>query len=512
MKKEKTPKQRKEKKSAPSKTIKEKLHGGRRAYEKLILKKQRSTSIYFLLWTSFMVLGLVIVLSFGFSQQFIMTQSYKSEASGNVWKQGKEIKEKVEAGPPADMQADFGRYILQLSEQHGVRILVLQTDGTVVLPGAPNEEETSRVERQATQLISKLKDGREFAVYEGYGEYVYGTKVTLFGDSYYLYVGQSLKLMQTTLSRMMVWTVLSAVFVVALTFIVSAAVSGLLTRSLSEMTQKAHRLAEGDFNVEFHGQDYGKELVELADALNFARDELSKTDRMQKEIIANVSHDFKTPLTMIKAYASMIMEISGDIPEKRNKHAQVIVDEADRLASLVNDVLDLSKIRSGLDELKIKEFDLSACLKEIIDRFAYLKETQAYTFITDIDEGIYTCADEQKIEQVLYNLIGNAINYTGEDKKVFIRLKAQEKGVFQFSVTDTGKGIKAEELNEIWDRYYRSSEAHKRPVRGTGLGLSIVKSILQRHNLRFGVESEYGKGSTFFVLFPTLDKDKTPKA
>ena len=511
---------KKERKEKPVRTkgIKEKLDGGRRAYQRFLRKKQRSTGIYFLLWACFMVLGLGLVLTFGFSQQFIMSQSYKGEVSNKVWEHGTEIKKRVEDGPPEALQDNFGGYILQLSERYGVHILVFQEDGTVVLPNFPlqDDEDFSKLtQRRMAQLVNRLNGVDDFVVYEGVGEYVYGTKVVLRdfgGEEYYLYVGQSLELMRTILSRMITWTLLSAVFVVALTFIVSAAVAGILTGALSEMTQKARRLAEGDFNVEFHGQDYCKELVELADALDFARDELSKTDRMQRELIANVSHDFKTPLTMIKAYASMVIEISGDIPEKRNKHAQVIVDEADRLASLVNDVLDLSKIRSGIEELKIEEFDLSACLEEIIDRFAYLKETQGYQLITEIDEDLFTRADERKIEQVLYNLIGNAVNYTGEDKKVFVQLKAEERGIIRFSVTDTGKGIKTEELNEIWDRYYRSNEAHKRPVRGTGLGLSIVKSILQRHNLQFGVESEYGKGSTFFVLFPMINNENTPKA
>ena len=266
-------------------------------------------------------------------------------------------------------------------------------------------------------------------------------------------------------------------------------------------------MAEGDFSVDFHGNNYGQEMTELAATLNFARDELSKTDKMQKELIANVSHDFKTPLTMIKAYASMIMEISGDIPEKRNKHAQVIVDEADRLASLVNDVLDLSKIRSGLEELKTERIDMSALVHKVLDRFAYLKETDGYVFELDVEEGLYTYADELMISQVLYNLIGNAVNYTGENKTVFVRLKAEGNGVFRFSVQDTGEGIKPEELSEIWDRYYRSNEVHKRPVKGTGLGLSIVKTVLQRHKLYYGVDSTVGQGSTFYVLFPTAQEE-----
>ena len=122
--------------------------------------------------------------------------------------------------------------------------------------------------------------------------------------------------------------------------------------------------------------------------------------------------------------------------------------------------------------------------------------------MTEIEEGLFTCGDEMKLGQVLYNLIGNAVNYTGDDQMVYVRLKQDTDTTFRFSVTDTGKGIKAEEIPEIWNRYYRSAETHKRPVRGTGLGLSIVKTILERHNFVFGVESEVGKGSTFYVVFP----------
>ena len=203
---------------------------------------------------------------------------------------------------------------------------------------------------------------------------------------------------------------------------------------------------------------------------------------------------------MIKAYASMIVEISGDNPEKREKHAKVIIDEADRLASLVNDVLDLSKLQAGITELKMERVDISGLLGEIMERFAYLKETKNYCFITEVESELYTMADKVKIEQVLYNLIGNAVNYTGEDNTVYVRLKKEGNG-FRFDVRDTGKGIKPEEIKGIWDRYYRSSEVHKRPVQGTGLGLSIVKNILDKHGLQYGVESQLGKGSTFFVYF-----------
>ena len=206
---------------------------------------------------------------------------------------------------------------------------------------------------------------------------------------------------------------------------------------------------------------------------------------------------------MIKAYASMIQEISGDNPEKREKHTQVIIDETDRLTALVNDILKMSKIRSGMDTLKEEEFNLSEFIHTVVERFGFLTETQNYTLTREIEDELYTRADPDKIEQVIYNLIGNAVNYTGEDKKITVALRRQGDHI-RFSVTYTGKGIPPDECATIWDRYYSSAETHKRPIKGTGLGLSIVKTILVKHGFRYGVESEVGTGSTFFVDFPNL--------
>ncbi|MBO5737488.1 MAG: ATP-binding protein, partial [Clostridia bacterium] len=409
---------------------------------------------------------------------------------------------------------NYSGYIRLLSQIHDVDLYLLSEDGEVLfprepnfLPNAPEVEDLYDFTEEMQILLPNLSNApNSYTVYENNGVCVYASEIEAYkGVTSYLYVGKSLDLLESISTRINTRSMLISVFVFILTFAVSSAVAGWLTNPITEMTKKARALAQGNFDVDFRGQDYGKEMVDLAEALNFARDELSKTDRMQKDLIANVSHDFKTPLTMIKGYASMIMEISGDIPEKRNKHAQVIVDEADRLASLVNDVLDLSKISSGIEQLKTDVFDMSAYLEEVLGRFDYLKETKGYRFVTEIEEGLYTRGDEMKLGQVLYNLIGNAVNYTGDDQTVYVCLKKEEKGVLRFSVTDTGKGIKPEEIPEIWNRYYRSTDTHKRPVRGTGLGLSIVKTVLDKHGYIYGVESEVGKGSTFYVLFPLVE-------
>ena len=208
---------------------------------------------------------------------------------------------------------------------------------------------------------------------------------------------------------------------------------------------------------------------------------------------------------MIKAYASMIKEISGDNPEKREKHLQVIIDEADRLTGLVNDVLSVSKLQSNMDELKLQVFNLTELVYGIINKFGYLQETQGYSFMLDIDSSLYTRADKEKIRQVIYNLLGNAANYTGADKTVYISLKSSMDGKrVRLSVKDTGKGISKDKIDEIWNRFYRVKENHNRPVKGTGLGLNIVKVILENHSFDFGVESEENKGSLFWVDFPCV--------
>ncbi len=478
-----------------------------RKFQKMRYRRRRKvSSIYFLLWAVFSVLCLSIVLFFGLSQNYILKQTYKNEAEMELSDSGKKIQEDILHGDLDNFQGDRNRQLRALSVIYDVGVYIVNSNGEVIAPSFEAVETTALNFKEETEQLKAKIAGKDFntpAMYEGQNDYCYGARIELHEDAEtYLLITKSLSLMHSTIRQTNIRTWVSSAFVFVLSFAVSSAVSGWLTRPISELTDKARRLAGKEFDVDFHGVDYTTEIVALAEALNYARDELSKTDKMQKELIANVSHDFKTPLTMIKAYASMIKEISGDIPEKRNKHAQIIEDEADKLSSIVTDVLDLSKITSGIEVMKLTEVNMSQSLKEIIKRFDYFTETQGYEFIVHIDEDLYATVDELKIGQALYNLIGNAVNYTGADKKVYIRLVKETDTQFSFAVTDTGAGIKKEELPNIWERYYRSKEAHKRPVKGTGLGLSIVKVILDKHRLDYGVDSVEGNGTTFYIRFP----------
>lgn len=191
---------------------------------------------------------------------------------------------------------------------------------------------------------------------------------------------------------------------------------------------------------------------------------------------------------MIKAYAEMVRDITYKDDEKREENLNVITSEVDRLNLLVSDILDLSKMQANIYELNEEDFDLVKLTQIIIDRYEIFSLTEKYKFVFECNkEKIMIHADKQKMEQVLYNLISNAVNYTGDDKVVKIKINDNEDGSCRVEVIDTGKGIKKEEIDLIWDKYYKSNKKHKRNMLGTGLGLSIVKNIFELHNYKYGM-------------------------
>lgn len=325
---------------------------------------------------------------------------------------------------------------------------------------------------------------------------LYGMAVGEKSNPYgYIFLNTSLDMLDSTTAVLNSQLVYISLFLIAVGGIISFFMARRIASPIVKITDMAENLAEGKYDVTFDGEGYD-ESETLAATLNYASNEISKVDHLRKDLIANISHDLRTPLTMVKAYAEMIRDLSGDNPVKRNEHLGVIIEESNRLASLVNDILDLSKIESGNQEITVSEFEITAKLNEVLERYTLLSEQQGYQFILETDGEVVVRADVIKMEQVLYNLINNAVNYTGEDKKVTIRQKNFEDRV-RIEISDSGAGIPEELLPLIFDRYYRA-EKNKREVIGTGLGLSIVKAILKQDNFPFGVQSDAGKGSTFW--------------
>lgn len=292
---------------------------------------------------------------------------------------------------------------------------------------------------------------------------------------------------------------LIAVVLMAIALLLSKFAAAKLSNPIKEITNKAKRLAYGDYIADYDGGG-AYEIDQLAQTLNFSAEGLSKVEELRRELVANVSHDLKTPLTMIKAYAEMIRDLTGDDKQRRDEQLEVIISESDRLTALVTDLIRTS--REEQDKVyKREQFLPKNMIEDIAARFSQLHPD--YTIITELDSESTAIADIESIGQVLYNLISNAINYTGEDKTVRVRLFEAAADRQRIEISDSGKGISPEELPLIWERYYRSKNTHQRPVAGTGLGLSIVKSALTGQDLKFGVMSELGEGSTFWFELPT---------
>ena len=475
-------------------------------------RKRNPKSLNVILWLSFFCFALLTVVCFGLGEMAVLQQVSRERTVQNLSEAAKTIVAGLRLGE-GDLaeETQISSYLVTMSERYDVNARIVSSEGELLFPRLQDSvQDTSdggNSEYEYADEVAAMRENEGNIYTVNSNVYAYAMRIHILTDESlteaYLYITDTYTLGPAVFAVMIFQTAYMALIMLLAASVLSGAISMYVSRPIAELTEKARRMSSGNLKVDFSqgkGMSY-QEIVELSDSLNYAESELSKADQMQKELIANVSHDFKTPLTMIKAYASMIQDFSGEDPEKRNKHAQVIIDEADRLASLVNDMLDLSKLRAGLDALKTSLFNLSDYLRMVVSRFDYLAETAGYRFVTDIADDLYVEADKDKIGQVLYNLIGNAVNYTGEDKTVVVRLYS-ENGIVHFSVSDSGKGIPPEEIDTIWERYYRSRETHKRPVKGTGLGLSIVKTILTKHNFAFGVRSEVGKGSTFYVDFP----------
>jgi len=284
--------------------------------------------------------------------------------------------------------------------------------------------------------------------------------------------------------------------------LLAALLSFILARRVSKpivrINDSSKRLAEGDYFVDFPQGGY-REIAELSDTLSYAASELAKTEALQRELIANISHDLRTPLTMITGYAEVMRDIPG---ENTPENVQIIIDEAQRLTSLVNDVLDISRLQAGTQTLTVEQFDLTQTVREVIGRFGRLTDADGYVIRFDCDCNVIVNADRTRILQVIYNFINNAITHSGEDKTVIVtqRIIDREdgsKGV-RIEVTDHGTGIEEKDIPYIWDRYYKVDKLHRRAQTGSGLGLSIVKGILELHRAGYGVTSEPGVGSTFW--------------
>ncbi len=481
---------------------------------------KRKSTMTFHLWRDFVMFAVIIMVVLWLLQVIFLSAFYESMKKNEIEKIGDEMVSLYNRDGD-----EFYSYLESRSFKSGVFAHVLDEEGSIVKSPQPMEEFQrgpgphrtrgnpipktiagfdAEMWEKFVKRVDESDDKTTAYVISPYGNnrmMIYGAELNL-SDSkkQYLYITSPLQPIDATRTvlqnQLIIVSVLSVLASLALAYFIAKRFS----RPIIKASKTAEKLASGRYDVHFEDGSY-REISQLADVLNNAAKELAKIDRLRMDLMANVSHDLKTPLTIIKSYAEMIRDISGDNKEKRDAHTKVIIDEAGRLSGLVNDILSLSKLQSGIASPELTEFVISDLVGSIMENFSIYSQKDGYTFELDIDPELKVCGDEGQMMQVIYNLIGNAINYTGDSKKVHVSLKAIDDKV-RFEVTDYGDGIEDDELAYVWDRYYRTGRGHTRGVTGTGIGLSIVKHILESHGFAYGVSSKVGEGSRFWFECP----------
>lgn len=285
------------------------------------------------------------------------------------------------------------------------------------------------------------------------------------------------------ISRQLIYVTIISVF---FSIIIAIRLAKRLSNPIKNINDRAKELGKGNFDINFSENEY-LELKELSITLNETTQKLKEKDKLQKEIVSNVSHDLKTPLTVIKGYAEVIRDVK-DKKINRDQKLNKMIDEVDNLNSMINNILETSKLEANM-YLNKSMVDISLIVKKVIKRLEKIIEDKG--IVMDIStQELYADVDKDKIEQVIYNLIINAINHVGKDSTIIIKI---DKNILE--ITDHGEGIK--DKSQIFNKFYTT---HNNKT-ANGLGLYIVKSILEKHNIEYGVESKIKEYTKFWIKF-----------
>lgn len=462
--------------------------------------KQKS-NLRYKIWLYLIVFSLSILLCLWLFQVIFLDGYYK-------WYKTKELINTIETITTTYNEDRYEEILDNISYDRGVCIELMKNDKLVYVSSFYNKGCITTTPDNYNYKEDFIKSDNTSARYTlrntrfGNQTLVLGVKLN---QKTHMFVSASLEPIDATVRILRSQLFYITLLVILLSLLVSYFISRIISSPITKMKKKAIEMARGNYNITFEKSDID-EINELSKALNYACSELVKTEDLRRELMANVSHDLKTPLTMIKAYAELIRDVTYKDEEKMNKNLNTIIEETDRLNVLVNDILELSKLKSNSTPLDVEEFDLNELIKTILKRYDIYVEKENYNIIYKEQKNVKIKADKKRIEQVIYNLVNNAINYTGDDKKVIINIK-QDKYKIRVEVKDTGKGIEKKDLEYIWDKYYKVDKTHSRVQVGSGIGLSIVKNILIEHKFEYGVETKINKGTTFYFEIPKNKND-----
>jgi len=398
--------------------------------------------------------------------------------------------------------------ILELSNSTGCTCIIFTVEESEsgqyasILFSTARTTDIQRLGADLGEMINKLGSDTtvEFTNMEANNTTLtYGQVKVIDDENVYMYTNAIVSPTDSTVEVLSFTLVIITLVGLIVTVILSVFLSRNISKPIMELSEQAKKLSKGNLDITFHTSGYS-EVQQLSKTLNYSIGEIKKGQDIQKEVIQNVSHELRTPLTVIKSYTELLQDYSGDDLQKRQEHLKIIAEETNRLEILVNDMIDLSKMQMDTMTYKNEEFNLVDSLIKFENHYKKEYESKRYTFSFVYPKKFIISADKVRIEQVVTNLINNAVNYSADNKNISVKLFKNKDKEFELDVVDKGIGISVQDQEKIFDRHFRSTVS-KRAVAGSGIGLAIVKQILEHYNFKFGVESEIGKGSKFFIKF-----------
>ena len=323
-----------------------------------------------------------------------------------------------------------------------------------------------------------------------------------FSTKGYLLIHSPMSTIEEKCRTLMVPVYISLGFIYLISFLFLLGFHFFVYRPLRQVTEAAKQYATGNLEYEIPVYTHD-EMGYLSASLNYMAVQLKDMDDYQKKIVANVSHDFRSPLTSIKGYVEAMTD--GTIPpELHQKYLKIILFETERLTDLTTDLLTLNEFDTKELLLDKIEFDIQEMIKNTAASFEGVCTPKHITIELLLLPGtVIVFADRRKIQQVLYNLIDNAIKFSENDSSITVEVVEKNEKVF-ISVKDHGIGIPRKELNKIWERFYKSDLSRGKDKKGTGLGLSIVKEVIQAHDEHINVISTEGVGTEFIFSLPRV--------
>lgn len=432
-------------------------------------------------------------------------------------------------------QDDFKHRMEMVTAGNNISIMIINNDWSIFYASMRDVDEFIR--RLQNSLFNKILSGENpdemngvetivtrenYSIYEIYNSKMNDTYLELIGnmtDGKMVYMTLAVKSIKENVAisnRFIIYVGLAVAIIAAFAAFMTGS---FIAKPIRELSVLAEKMSDLDFDARYTSDDKS-EIGHLGNSMNKLSAKLEQTiselksanvellkdietkeqvDEMRKEFLSNVSHELKTPIALIQGYAEGLKEGITDDPENTQFYCDVIMDEASKMNSMVKKLLTLNQMEFGNDQLEMDRFNLIEVIRAVIQANKLLADQKQIEIQLHGEENIEVWADEYKIEEVITNYLTNAINHCKGEKKIRINVTEQE-GTAHVSVFNTGEPIPEEELDNIWEKFYKVDKARTREYGGNGIGLSIVKAVMEQHQQKFGVKNHEDGVEFWFEL------------